>query len=343
MRGRGAPRHLGGSSLGVTGLLLPAPSGTQPPPLSVLQEDPEPPHPTLAPESTGLAHPTKGPHLGAAPQPPRGPRRLSLRSRRSPSSQDPAALVAPGPPLGLKEVPAHEPSQHARVLSHGCTCVVTRPPRQPAAGGWEGLGRECHATTLCLPSPASDLPAHPPPQVLSHRGSPSGCGGVGTEGESQAAGRGASPRCTGPRAHTAALLGHNACTQQPDTLRPQRMHTSSQTHSGHTDPHTLTPPGTHSLLYPGASPGSFLEGKRGAAGRLAQGPHSSPFPAPGQPGVRGASSGPWRRGGLLGRVLGRPRRGVSAANTPDLSAGRAEAGGALGGRPTTPPPLSAPP
>lgn len=154
-------------------------------------------------------------------------------------------------------------------------------PATAAAGsrrvGGPGAGVPCRYP---LPPVTSFRPPSPPaPQVLSHRGSPSGCGGVGTEGESQAAGRSASPRCT-----------HSS------PARPQRMHTSSQTHSGHTDPHTLTPPGTHSLLYPGASPGSFLEGKRGAAGRLAQGPHSSPFPAPGQPGVQGASSGPWRGG-----------------------------------------------
>lgn len=49
------------------------------------------------------------------------------------------------------------------------------------------------------------------------------------------------------------------------------------------------------------------------------GPHSSPFHNQGR---LGSGNPLWSlERGLLGRVLGRPRQGVSAASTPDLSAG----------------------
>lgn len=213
-------------------------------------------------------------------------------------------------------------------------------PATAAAGsrrvGGPGAGVPCRYP---LPPVTGFRPPSPPaPQVLSHRGSPSGCGGVGTEGESQAAGRSASPRCTHSsparpqRMHTAAR--HTQATthahQQPDTLRPHR--------STHPDTPRYTQPAV-----PRVVPWELPGGETGGCRPTCTGTPQQPLPC------SRAAWGPGRllwsleRGGLLGRVLGRPRQGVSAANTPDLSAGRAEAGGALGGRPATPPPLSAPP
>ena len=153
VRGRGSPGHLGGSSSGLTSLPLPEPPGTRPPPLS---EDLEPPHLSLAPESVRLAHPAEGPGLRAAPPAPRGRRRLSpLRSRRSPPSRDPAALVALGPPLGMKAVPAHEPARMCALARvHVCG-----HPAATAAGSWGAGGPGAGASRrfpLLPASPASD-------------------------------------------------------------------------------------------------------------------------------------------------------------------------------------------
>ena len=178
-------------------------------------------------------------------------------------------------------------------------------PATTAAGswGWEGPGAGASCRYPLPPlSPASDPPAHPPPQVLSHRGSPSGCEGVGTEGESQRQ-PGAwredtrSPGCTEGHAHTAAPR-HTQATQ---------IYTPTDT-PGYTQP-------VCAQRVPRELPGGETEG---AAGRLAQGPHSSLFPAPGRPGVLGASSGPWRGGACWERCWAGLGRGVSAANTPGV-------------------------
>lgn len=286
--------------------------GTWPPPLSVLQEDPEPPHPTLAPESTGLAHPAEGPRLGEARPPPRGSRRLSLlRSRGSPPFPRPCCPRGSWTPSGAEGGSCARASTHVR-SNTGTRCGHSATT-QLAAGGWEGpgAGASCRYP-LPPPSPASDPPAHPPPQVLSHRGSPLGCEGVGTEGESQRQ-PGAwredsrSPGCTGTHAHTAALLGHSACTPAPRHTQATQIYTPTDT-PRHTQP-------VCAQGVPRELPGGETEG---AAGRLAQGPHSSLFPAPGQPGVRGASSRPWRGGACWERCWAGLGRGVSAANTPGV-------------------------
>ena len=117
--------------------------------------------------------------------------------------------------------------------------------------------------------------------------------------------------------------------QHPDTHRPHRF------------THPLTPPGTHSLSVPSGSPGSFLEGKlRGLLADLHRDPTAASSLLQGGPGSwapplvlgEGAPAGKGAGPASAGESQ-RPTRLGSAGQRPDLSAGRAEAGGALGGRP----------
>lgn len=151
-------------------------------------------------------------------------------------------------------------------------CVATRPPRQLAAGGREGPGQEPRAASLCLPHHQLPTPGPPAPTGAESRGPPRAAGASEqTESQRQLGAwreDARSPGSTGAHARTAALRGHT------------RMHTSPQTHTP-TDPPMYTQPFCAQGVPP-ELPGGETEG---AAGRLAQGPHSSPSPAPGPPGA----------------------------------------------------------
>ena len=137
---------------------------------------------------------------------------------------------------------------------------------------------------------------------------------------------------------TAGVLGAQGRThtQQPCWVTAH-AHQHPDTHRPHRFTHPLTPPGTHSLSVPRGSPGSFLEGKlRGLLADLHRDPTAASSLLQGSPGSgapplvlgEGAPAGKGAGPALAGESQ-QPTRLGSAGQRPDLSAGRAEAGGAL--------------